>query len=61
MDDGQKIGKWENRIGKWEIVGFIVGCVAVLLSVTSLYLWDRDDLKYSVEIVPFGEYAHQSN
>lgn len=55
MDNGQKIGKWENRIGKWEIAGFIVGCAAILLSGTSLYLWDSDKLKYTIEIVPFGE------
>ncbi|XP_055304837.1 uncharacterized protein LOC129569724 [Sitodiplosis mosellana] len=47
MDDGQ-------RIGKWEIAGFVVGCCGILLSGTSLYLWDHDEEKLNVEIVPFA-------
>lgn len=48
MDDGQ-------RIGKWEIAGLFLGCAVLLLSGTSLYLWDRDEFKITVQIVPFGE------
>lgn len=48
MDDGQ-------RIGKFEIIGFVVGCVCILLSGASLYLWDHNEVKITVEIVPFGE------
>lgn len=46
MDGGQ-------RIGKWEVAGFVVGCVGIVLSGYSLYLWD--EAKITGEIVQFGE------
>lgn len=49
MDDGQ-------RIGKWEVAGFVVGCVGIVLSGYSLYLWDHDEVKITGEIVQFGEW-----